>query len=166
LRIIAKWNLSEAYYKGLWQQSLKSRTTFRRWVIQLALGFLAIGFTLFAIQPTCCEKLGFSGLVLSCIGIYEIMWHYWDKNKWFKLVTGGVGYGGDVELVFSENGITHKGPTSEGTIQWNGIEQVQLSETGLYLILQKGISMFVPFYAFTEQGDIEKVMGYYHSAHA
>lgn len=94
------------------------------------------------------------------------MWHYWDKNKWFKLVTGGVGYGGDVELVFSENGITHKGPTSEGTIQWNGIEQVQLSETGLYLILQKGISMFVPFYAFTEQGDIEKVMGYYHSAHA
>jgi hypothetical protein len=139
---------------------------FRRWVIPLALGLLVIGSILFVIQPICCEKLGFIGLVLSGIGIYQIIWHYWDKKQWFSRVTGNAGYGGEVEMKFAENGITHKGPTSEGTIQWKGIEQVQRTETGLYLILQKGISMYVPLYAFSEHEDLEKVMEYFYSAHA
>jgi hypothetical protein len=166
LAIVAKWNLSESYYKGLWQQSIKSRTTFRRWVIPISLSLFAVGIALFALQATCGEPLGFGGLAISALAIYQAIWHFWDKRKWFKRVTGGAGFGGEVEMIFAEDGISHRGPTSEGSIQWSGIEGVQRTETGLYLTLQKGISMFVPLQAFLGQDDLTKVMEYFNGAHA
>ncbi len=166
MSVVAKWNLSEAYYKGLWEQSIRSRTTFRRWVIPTSLGLFVLGIILFALKPTCCEPLSFTGLVLSALGIYQLIWHFWDKRHWYKRVTGGAGFGSEVEMIFAENGITHRGPTSQGDIQWAGIEGVQRTETGLYLIQQKGISMFVPLQAFPDQNDLEKVMEYFNDANA
>ena len=149
--VVAKFTLSDEYYQRLWKQLVRHRTRFRRWTVPFGLLTMVVGAAWFASMPV--DPLRIFGTLLFGAGAIEVLWHYWDRHRWFKRMTTGPQANGEVELRFNANGITHVGPTARGEIQWRGIERIIRTNEGLFLLQGRGLSMFVPLTSLTRVED-------------
>ena len=163
--VVAKWTLSESYYRSYWRDSVKHRTLFRRWTVPFGIFLLALGGTLLWISEAN-DGIDFVPWALILIGVYELVWHFLDKGRWFRLVRKGNQAGGEVELRLNRDGIDHVGPTASGRIKWQGIEKFVRAENGLFLAQGRGLSIYIPYTSLSEEREADEIEVLYHSASA
>ncbi|WP_167882336.1 YcxB family protein [Leptospira sarikeiensis] len=90
------------------------------------------------------------GLLLIVSGIVSFVWHYWDKYNWFRFLIQESDFDSENIITFSEENLKIQGKHSNGEINWSGIKDLVLAKYGLFLVLSKGISIYIPKGALSE----------------
>jgi hypothetical protein len=64
-------------------------------------------------------------------------------------------------IIFNENGITTKSLLSSGEANWKIIKEIVRARNGIFLVLQKGISIYIPFQSLQEPNNIRQIIEMY-----
>jgi hypothetical protein len=66
--------------------------------------------------------------------------------------------GEKIELEFSSSKIIHKGPFSNGEIEWEGIKKIVKTKNGIIIKPENGISIYLPDKLFTDRKHIDFIV--------
>ena len=135
----ASIELDRHYFEAVYDDWLRYKSVYRRH--QRAIGVTAI---LLGAAVTCTSDLTILGAALLAIGMYEVLSAPLHRQRWVSARLQGKRSGGTVELAFTEDGIEHRGPFSEGKMSWSGLGECLETPHGLVFRPQEGIQMYVP----------------------
>ncbi len=154
--ITARWTLSRGYNRQAWKDLLATRARFRRWSVSGAVSLITVGLVIALMSGF--EQTGVRVALYSCaFGLAHLVWHYWDRARWLRMMMTAPSADGAVEVSFAPSGLSMRGPTSRGEVSWAGVEAVIRGRRGLIVVLQHGILIYVPFGAFQAAADADAV---------
>ncbi len=132
--IVIEIKQTEAYYEEVYQESVKHRLKYRKWqpfiigcyFLFSAILFLYIMFFLdrksYIILP----------ILLFIFALQELYDNLNSKRKWLNDRKGNGVLNKIATIRFKDAEIEHSGSTSKGVISWNGFQNVQETEKGLF----------------------------------
>jgi len=143
---------SPGYAEQVWRDQMATRMRWRPFAIPLGVALLTAGviWTALRVEP----PIGFA---LCGIGVAELLWHWWDKRRWFAVVRGGKDGDVEVRLQFTREGIVHEGPNAAGEVRWEAFDEVARGKEGLFLVLPGKQTIYVPFTVFASPDDVHAV---------
>ncbi|TGL31628.1 hypothetical protein EHQ52_17020 [Leptospira koniambonensis] len=162
MEINAKWKFSPDYFEQFWADWILYRSKYRKHVMQFSLGSLFLGISILTISLLIATKYSFLGLLLLTSGIGSLIWHYFDKNRWFQIMIRESDLDSEILISFTEKGLKTQGKTSNGESTWEGIKDFIIAKNGFFLVLQRGLSIYVPQYALS--GDMNLIKEFYLAA--
>ena len=115
----------------------------RKWTIPLALFCAASGLAVLIIFGLDSEHR-IVGLLLLLLGVFNLIWHFWDKHKWFSGRRKANVTGSEVEIRFEDNRIYITGPFSQGESDWKAFQKVIPTDQGMFVYPQQGIHLYIP----------------------
>jgi hypothetical protein len=84
------------------------------------------------------------GVFLVCFGVFNVIWHCWDKHKWFSGRREANVTGSDAEIRFEDDRIFTKGPFSQSESDWKAFQKVVSTKRGMFLYPQQGLYIYIP----------------------
>lgn len=155
-----KLKLTEEYYAEIYQESVKSRLKYRKWQpLIIGLNFLFSGFLLwYIIRNSELKSYFILPLIFFFFGLHELYDSINSKKKWLKARKEKGIVNEIITFRFKDHEIEHSGPYSKGVIQWEGFQCIQETAKGLFLIPQKGISIYIPKYCFHDKSDMKLIV--------
>ena len=163
MEVSASWQTNNIYYRQYYQDWVKYISKKRKRAVPLALLIMACGG---AISISCYfagEYLFVIGCGIMGVGLSNLIWYFFDKRKWLRSLSSSDGTKESVTLTFTEAGIEHSGPTAQGTVTWAGIKNIVEGNNGLFLIVQKGLSIYIPYSAIHPQGGVSNIIQMFES---
>jgi hypothetical protein len=164
MEVKVTWLQDEEHLDSFGNDFLQYRSKTRKWTVQAGILVLITGASILG-------YVIFMGInfrlapIIPVFGIAMIVWHFWDKSKWFNLMRSSQSYKELNEVIFTPQLILHTGPTSKGEISWEGIADIVSENSGLFLILQKGISVYIPKSSASNESEYNDIIKLY-EAHA
>ncbi len=160
MKITSKWIVDDAYIQDYWNDWIKYRSKHRKWAIHYGIFLIVASLILLLLFPigTNLHPLLLFGIF---IGIAIIIWHFYDKAQWMKLIKKAISYGEENTVIFSRENLKIKGPTSNGEMIWKGIESIEKGELGFFLILQKGLSIYIPYHSLDNKDGFTYIDDFY-----
>lgn len=162
MEIEVSWSQNENYYKTFWQDFIKYRSNMRKWAIHIGL-FIFITNVSIYIYAVTENKANDIILLFAVSGICVILWHFWDKSKWYNLMRSAPGYNKENNLKFTSDSIFFDGPTTKGEMSWEGIINIVPASMGMFLILQKGLSIYIPKSSVSNESEYNSILKFYES---
>ena len=155
VNVRAQFLLDRAYFRESYTEWLQSFSRFRRWERQFGALLIVAGvlFAKFSIPS-------FVSALCVTIGIAEILEYYWYRHNWIASrlkAREGENANNSVELVFTEQGVKHAGPTSHGEMSWQAVKKVDLCRGGLFLRIGDRQSIYVPNSSLTPSGTANQI---------
>ncbi|CAH0535509.1 hypothetical protein VST7929_03079 [Vibrio stylophorae] len=162
MEIKVTWSQNEDYLNSFWKDFIKHRSKMRKWTIYLGmLIFIAnISIYVYFINQ---NKPHQSILLFAVIGLLTIAWHFWDKFQWYNLMRNASSFNKQNILKFTSSSIFYDGPISKGEMSWEGIENIVLAANGMFLVLQKGLSIYIPKSAAASEQEYNSIFKMYES---
>ena len=154
--IEARWTQSPDYYRQFWTDWLGARSQFRKRAAPVGIALVLCGAAVLSVPDSGTGRSLTSGLIVGAMGLAVLVWHQWDRVQWLRTMTSAA-HAGEVRLQFDHDRILHRGPTSHGEMSWNAVEQLTKGAHGLFLVLQRGLSVYVPLAAFHVAEDVAAV---------
>lgn len=166
MEITATWKSDKEYLQTFWKDWIKHRSKMRKWIIHIGIALILLGGILLAnnIQTEGLLKSKFLFLVILGAGI--IVWHFWEKSKWFGVLRAAPSYGKENILRFTEKGIFYSIPTSKGEMAWEAIGDIVIASQGLFLIVQQGLSIYIPRSAVRSSTEFDLINKLYRESQA
>lgn len=158
MEITAKWNHNPEYFEQYWKDWVKYRSKGRKHVLVFSLALIAAGVMIYlgAFPQTVFGQD--RGIIIVLIGVSLALWHFGDKRKWIRSMPQDSRPDNEIVMVFSQNGIKTKSDISSGEASWDVVKELVPAQKGLFLVLQKGISIYLPGQSLTENNDISKII--------
>ncbi len=145
----------EPYYKEAYDEIVSS-LKFKKYEPYFATTMVIFGIGLYVYDTN--SILGMFPIVFSLIGVYEFYKLYHEKKKWLKDRLDSKVLGQNIELVFNDSSIIHKGPFSNGEINWNGIKNIFKTQKGIIIKPENGISIYLPDKLFEDKKQIDFIL--------
>jgi hypothetical protein len=145
MNITVKYTATEAYFREFYTQWLE-RSKWKKWEPLLSALLMVLGVVYYFLNKT--PHLWFVPLFVSLVGAFELLKYYYQKRQWLAARKASKLFNQEMELIFTEDQITHQGPFSEGSFRWKGLDAVRLTSGGLFLIPENGVSIYLPAVAF------------------
>jgi hypothetical protein len=160
MKIEVELTLSQAYYQEVYQEWVISRSKYRRWQVHvgLLLCCLALLFTL--LSGARLKEFWFFPLFFIVAGACEIGSFYYSSRQWLRSRVDSRLLDQQVALTFEPHVIHHTGPFSQGELRWEGIQHIQETTKGLFLIPQNGVSIYLPKSAFHSPVQVQEILVY------
>jgi len=158
--ISIKWITDENYIQAYWKDFINCRSKSRKWTLHLAVTLIVLGFVYLIFGPNFNSPLPIA-VALLCTGMLISIWHYWDKRKWFNLMRKSKSFGKENSLRFTVDNILFSGPTSKGEITWEGIEGIESAQNGTFIVLQKGLSIYLPRISNNQTNNLNEIIKFY-----
>jgi hypothetical protein len=130
-------------------------TRWGRWNPWLVAIFLAAGVLSLIMSP---ERWP-AGAVLIAAAIYLAFRVWYNKVVRLRDRMSGSSVNAVARYSFTEEGVASKGPFSEGVMSWDGVQEARVSAKGLYLLVEKGIGIYLPRSAFSSSAEFDYVVG-------
>lgn len=140
--------MSKEYYESYWHDWVKTMSKWRRWTLPLGITSLLLCLVLYLNVNNIPIKMDLVLSVLFLFGVVEILWHFWSKWRWFSQMEATIDLQAENIFVFTREGIDITGPHSQGSVDWGAFKKVVAADNGLFFVLQKGVSIYVPDQAF------------------
>jgi hypothetical protein len=141
MNITATWEISDEYFQMFWSDWVLFISRWRRFTIWINLAVIATGATCWVAV----DDALFASAALIAFGLISIGWHFWDKSRWLSNAKSTVSYGGKMSMRFLDNKVVSKGLVAESQFEWRAFERAVEGRTGLFLRLQKGMHIYVPY---------------------
>ncbi len=134
------FEMTKAYFEESFEQWLSHRSKLRRWQIHIGILLIFFGCGLMV------YKLNVLSIVLFIIGFVEIVEFFFYRRRWMqqRIHTRSNNSNSSIEIRVDDSGIYQKGPTSEGTISWDGVKAAIPTAKGLFISIGDGMSVYVP----------------------
>ena len=143
MKASARFKMDEDLYRQIWTDWIRYVSRGRKWVIPVGF-FCAIAGIAILIITGLGSEYRIIGLLLICLGVFEVIWHYWEKHKWFMGRRKANVNGTDVEILFEDDCIFMKGSFSQSECKWQGFQKVVSTGQGMFLYPQQGIYVYIP----------------------
>lgn len=101
---------------------------------------------------------GIFPIFFALVGLYELFKVYYERKKWLADRLNSKIEGQQIELEFTEEGIIHSGPFSNGFIKWNGIQSIHKTAKGILLKPANGLSIYLPDNLFKDKNQIQFIL--------
>jgi len=95
------------------------------------------------------------------LGITIVSWHYWEKQHWFNRMIQDSADGTEQVMVFNEAGIKTKSSISSGEATWKIVKKIVPAKNGIFLVLKKGISIYIPKQSISDGNTMEEIIKLY-----
>lgn len=156
---------TEEYYKEAYQEMVKNRLKFRKWQpLLIVFHFLSsVLFLWYILKNLDLKTYIIIPLIFFFFGLYEFYDYYKIKRNWLKARREEGITDESVTLRFKGDEIEHSGPYAKGVIKWNGFKCIQVTDNGLFLIPQKGISIYLPKYCFSNEDEMKSILNKFKS---
>lgn len=162
MEIKVAWSQNEDYLNSFWKDFIKYRSKMRKWTIHLGLLIFITNVSIYVYLINQ-NKPYQSILLFAVIGVFTIIWHFWDKYQWYSLMRNSPSFNKQNNIKFTSSAIFHDGPTSKGEISWKGIETIIPAANGMFLVLQKGLSIYIPKSAAENEQEYNSIFKLYES---
>jgi len=150
MKIEIEQNIDEAYFKEYYVEWLGYRSKYRKWQNKSGVIFLVLGVMIGLVWN---EYLPVAVLFIF-LGVSMIFDCYFTKMKWMKDRIGSRVNNTSSTFIFEENQFRSIGPFTESKGDWNSIANVVETEKGLFLIPDKGISIYLQKTSFNKPEDV------------
>ena len=158
MEITAKWQHNPEYFEQYWKDWMMYRSKGRKHILAFSLVLIILGVVLyFGALPQLASSQR-RGIIIIIIGILVAAWHFWDKRKWIKSMIQDSRPNNEIVMNFSQEGIKTKSDVSTGEATWEAIKELVPAKQGLFLILQKGMSIYLPRQSLAENNDISQIV--------
>jgi len=164
MEITAKWNTDAKYFQLYWHDWLLERSHLRKWAIHIGVFLIGLGLALYLLPTEISPVDDVSSLILLFLGCFEIIWHFWNKRRWFKARLTNRNFGKENTFSFAAEKIHLSGPNSKGEMTWNAIEDIVTASNGIFLILQNNLSIYIPAYAVKSNSDLNGIITMFKNA--
>jgi hypothetical protein len=146
--------LDERYYAESYAAWLRNVSKWRRSQIFTGPALIIVAVTLF----TFAELHYIVPVMLLVFGICEIGSYFLNRYNWMRDRLADRRKGAITTLEFFDDRIIHAGPFARGEMSWNGIESVKPTPNGLFLRPQRGISIYIPDWAWERSDEKQLVL--------
>ena len=143
MNAVARFRMDEELYHQIWHDWIHYVSRGRKWSIPIAILCLISGLAVLIVFGLASEHR-IIGVFLFLLGVFNVVWHYWDKHKWFAGRRASNVTGQEVEIKFEDNRICMSGPFSQSESDWRAIQKVVSTGRGMYLCPQHGILIYIP----------------------
>lgn len=164
MEVKVAWLQDEEYLDSYWKDFLQCRSKTRKWTVLAGILVFIFGASIWSYVLLNSIEFRLAPII-PVFGIAMVVWHFWDKSKWFNLMRSSQSYKKENEVIFTPQSILHSGPTSKGEISWEGITDIVSGNSGLFLILQKGLSVYIPQSSASNESEYNDIIKLY-KAHA
>jgi hypothetical protein len=148
----ARLNFNQQYYELMYSEWLRYRSRYRRFAVPIAIALTATGIGL-AIWAACLP-CAIAVVVVAAADLLETITH---RRRWMTKARGSM-RSDDGELRFTDSEIIVNTDNSHGTIRYEGFQSVAATPGGVFLIPQKGASIFVPLATIEPQDVVESLV--------
>ena len=148
----ATFGMDRGYFELFYSEWLSHRSRYRRFILPIAVLFLLLA----AIAFFALSAKALLPWVLLVVGVGELLDGLTHQIRWMRLRLKGAGTN-QATIRFTEWGIECNTDKSHGSISYDGFHEFDITPNGLFLIPQKGISIFVPLAAIIPQEAISDI---------
>ena len=150
MEIEIKQSIDEAYFKEYYVEWLGHRSKYRKWQDKAGVIFLVLGVMICLVWN---EYLPVAVLFVG-LGVSMIFDYYFTKMKWMKDRIGSRVNNTSSTFIFEENQFRSIGPFTESKGGWNFFAEAVETEKGLFLIPDKGASIYLQKTSFNKPEDV------------
>lgn len=143
---------NKAYFEEFYQETLLYRLKYRKWQPFIAVLNLVIASVFFW------KSAFIFSLLFMLFAIREAYDYRYSRKKWLAERMNSKTIEAIVKMVFTDEIIYHEGPYQKGTMKWETFEKIEVSPKGLFLSLQKGISIYLPKTSFDDLDSYERLI--------
>jgi len=97
-------------------------------------------------------------ILFSLSGIYQLFKLYFEKKKWLKDRLDSKIIGQQIKMHFTDEGIKHNGPFSNGELNWKGLKKIVKTKKGILIKPENGISIYLPNTVFKNEVQLEFIL--------
>ena len=132
----AKIEMTKAYFEESIEQWLIHRSKFRRRQIQIGVLLIIVGAMI--------HELRVLSVVVLSIGLFEVAEFFFYRRRWIHKRMNARSKNSDssVDIRVGDSGMYKKGPTSEGTVSWDGVKAATPTAKGLFISIGDGMSVY------------------------
>ena len=161
MEIIAKWKHNREYFQQYWKDWVKHRSKGTKDIPVISFFIIILGLFIYFSGLPSFTHYSNHGLTLVLVGTVLITWYMWYKHKWIHSMLQDSDPESENIIIFNENGITTKSLLSSGEANWKIIKEIVRARNGIFLVLQKGISIYIPFQSLQEPNNIRQIIEMY-----
>ena len=143
MKATAHFKMDEDLYRQIWADWIRYVSRGRKWSIPVSLLCIAVGVIALIVLGIDSEHRTVS-IFFVLIGIFNVVWHFWDKHKWFRNRRSANVTGQDIEIRFEDDRISMTSPSSKSESEWTVFQKIVTTESGMFLYPQQGIYIYVP----------------------
>ena len=140
LQATAKFRLNRAYYEQLHSDWLRHISSWRRLIIPVAIGIIAMGIYLHFATPTHLLLV----LAIIGVGIFQIIQHLHHQRKWINDRLKEKSFDFEVTIHLTDDKIDIHGPQGSGFCAWDAFTRSLSTSRGLFLWPRKGVHIYIP----------------------
>ena len=158
MTISATWKTNKTYYQEYYRDWIVSISKYRKWAVPLSVLTITSGIVISVSAYFLAAFLLVAGLGVTGFGIGNLIWHVVDKRMWLRSLSSPENTDQSLSLTFTAAGIEHSGPTAQGSITWAGFKNIIEGKNGLFLVAQKGFSIYIPYAAISPEQGTSQIM--------
>jgi len=166
MEIVTKYKHNSAYFQQYWDDWLQYKSKGRQYIFHATVTLLALGVITLAVSSTPNTDMFKLGVLLVALGILLITWHFWDKKKWLNNMIEESNINSEIIMTFTDEGIKTKTTLSSGEAKWDILREIIPAKNGIFLVLYKGISIYIPNYSLTENNSSEQIIEMFNNKNA
>ena len=138
MNAVARYALTDTYFRESYGEWSRHIAKWRRWAPVVVCLLLAAGVVSAFVGFTHAAAVAFTAAIAET---GELMWH---RSRWLRARRDSRRSDENVELTFTDQGISARGPNSISELTWAAIQSAKATSKGLFLIPQKGAHIYIP----------------------
>jgi len=166
MTITAKWKINTDYLNTYWDDWVRYKSEGRVFAVPAGLILAIIGIILSFIINLDISNIKLCSNALIVLGFFIVLWHYWEKRRWLNRMNQDSDHDAEQVMVFNEDGIKTKNPISSGEAKWKVVKEIVLAKNGMFLVLRKGISIYIPKQSILNGNTIKEIIKLYDESDA
>lgn len=139
-QVTSRFRLSREYYEQLQADWLAHISPWRRFAVNFGAAWIMIGL---AVHFWTDVPPGLP-VIFVAAGLFQIIRHVLHQRKWINARLREKSFEQDVEIDFTEDKITIRGPQGSGFCKWDAFERCRVTPRGLFLWPRKGVHIYLP----------------------
>ena len=164
--VTAKWEMNSDYFNKYWDDWITYKSEGRVYVVPVGFILVVIGIIFSFVTSIDISYLKQCGGFLIVLGITITSWHYWEKQHWLNKMIQDSTDGTELVMVFNEEGIKTKSPISSGEATWKIVKKIVPAKNGIFFVLKKGISIYIPKQSISAGNTMEEIIKLYEESNA
>jgi len=147
-----KFTKDRDYYEEYYKQFLELKLL-RKLEPYLSTTLIVFGVAL-EFQDTH-NTLSYFPLILTGLGIYELLKALTKKSRWMKQRMKDESNGKPITISFNKDEMEINGPLTNGRVKYQAFEKAQRTKFGVSIILNNGNSIFLPLTVFENEEQLD-----------
>ncbi|MDP8171120.1 hypothetical protein QJU96_07445 [Pasteurella skyensis] len=147
-------HINKEYYLEYYAEWLKYKSKFKKYEQLIGITAITVGGFIYIFN----KEYYYLSIGLLIFGIIRIYDYYSSKQKWLKERLESKALNNTIQIIFSDEGIETFSEFGNAKMNWDFISDFIMTEKGLILIPENGISIYLQKSCFENKEDLDLIV--------